>query len=186
MNSRKIRVYLVSGEGFNRLSDDLKNNLHNNDLLRQIAILRWGYDENKLDDRINNLISDLSGLKSFYVYATKGDWQVNTPIIGIAYFCQDENNEKHWYYGDLTIRTKLRFRRLGIATRMIDMAMLELRGREALKLFTYVDKDDKFSILLHKKLSLYRQPRNPFIPGEEQKSINGFDKNDKIVYECML
>jgi len=189
-----IKTYIINGEGFTQLSDDAKNNLSDG-LLKQIAILRWGYDENKSDNRINNLIDDLSGLKSFYTFVTKGDRQINTPIIGTAYFCQDENNEKHWYYGDLVVHRRYKrlgiFRRLAIhrhwrtgrlmvcihpqiAEDMIDMAMRELRMRKASKLFAYVAKDDKSSIALHKRLG--------FVPSENQENINDFDKNDKIVF----
>ena len=152
---------------------------YNEDLLRQIAILRWGYDESKLDSWANSLKRDLFGFISFYVFGTADTIKLNgNKVIGFAYFCQDENDEKHWYYGDLIVDSK--YRRSGIATRMIEMGILNLKGgnRKASKLFTYIDKDNTSSIVLHEKLS--------FSPAEKQESINGFDKDNRIVYECML
>ena len=166
-----IRVFFIASEDYGRIS---------NDLLRQIAVLRWGYDENKLDSWINALRNDPFGLTSFYVFAVKGEMDLRNSkdinIVGFAYFCQDENDENQWYYGDLVVHSK--YRRKGIATKIIDVSMRELQERKALKLFTYIDKDNKSSILLHEKLS--------FHPNENQANINGFDKNDRIVYERIV
>jgi len=174
MNDRK-KIYIISGEDFNRLSDDAKNKVSNG-LLRRMSILLWGYDEEKLNSCINDMVADLAGLKSFYVFVQKGDLQTNTAIMGIAYFRQDENNEKQWYCRDFIVRAK--YRGPQIAKEMIEMAMRELSVRKASKLFIYVAKDGKSSILAHKKLG--------FIPSENQEDIDDIRKSDKIVYECNI
>ena len=149
-----------------------------NDILRQIAVLRWGNDENKLDSWINTLRSEPPGVPSFYVLRYKDVWKKQTgkKVIGCAYFWQDETNENHWYCNDLIVAAK--YRRLFIAAKMFEMAMCELKVQKASKIFTYIDKADKSSIKLHEKLS--------FIPSEKQENINGFDKNNRIVYERIL
>ena len=163
------KIYFIENENYSRIPDYF---------LRQIAILRWGYDENKLDSWANRLKSDTFGFTSFYMLASPDlDFtKQSSKIIGFAYFCQDENNENYWYYGDLIIHSE--YRRSGIATRMIETGMIELKCRKASKLFTYIDKDNESSILLHEKLS--------FIPSAKQGVINGFDKNDRIIYELTL
>jgi len=142
-----------------------------NDLLKQAVILRWGYNEDKLDNWINNMRRDPFGLNSFYIFAL-----IDNNVIGFAYFCQDENNENQWYYGDLITHSE--YRRLGVATKIIEHGIQALKKKKALKLFTYIDNDNKSSILLHEKLF--------FILSENQEAVNGFDKNNRIVYECRL
>ena len=114
---------------------------------------------------------DSFGFTSFYVFAL-----TDNTVIGFAYFCQDEINKGQWYYGDLITHTE--HRRLGIATKIIEHGIQFLKEKNALKLFTYVDKNNNSSIALHKKLS--------FSISENQESINGFDKTDRIVYEFRL
>ena len=203
MNS-DISVFFIESEGFKDLSENHSEQWNN--LLNQIAVLRWGYDENKIESRINTLKNDLLAFNSFCVFAVKNkmplqskSWE-NINLIGFAYFCQDENDENQWYYGDLVIHPK--YRKLGIFKRLVitrhwksgkliscinsqiaerilkNNAMLELKHRKASKLFTYIEKDNKSSILLHEKLG--------FFPSENQEIINGFDKNNRIVYECIV
>jgi GNAT superfamily N-acetyltransferase len=155
--------------------------------LRKIAVLRWGNDD-RLDSWINDLKN--SPRPSFFIFANS-DSSNRDNIIGLAYFFHDETDEKRWYYSDLTAHPKYRrlgiFRRLvvqrhlksgrlmsyinpQIAERMIDLALIEMKIREASKLCTYIDKNNKSSILLHKKLG--------FIPNE-----NEIDKGGRILYE---
>jgi len=177
-----IRVYMMDTmqlKQWHEKNESIHFGMEQDDLLRQIAILRWGNDESKLDGWVNRLQNDPFGFVSFYAFAIKdglkdGIRKKNGKVIGFAYFCQDENNENHWYYGDLVVS----IRRSGVATRMVEMAMLELRQRKASKLFTYIDKDNKPSTLFHEKLS--------FAPSEKQESINGFDKDNRVVYERTL
>ena len=202
--NNNIGVYIIDSEGFINLRENHSEIWDN--FLKQIAVLRWGYDENNLDSRINTLKNNLLDFTSFITFAEK-EQRVSqnnkslayNNVIGFAYFCQDENDEKQWYYGGLAVHAKYRrlgiFRRLvihrhkqtgqlityihpQIAESMIEMAMLELKSRKASKLFTYIEKDNKSSILLHKKFG--------FIPSENQENINGFEKNNRIVYEYIV
>lgn len=178
------RAYIIDSEGFINLRENHSEQW--NDLLDQIAVLRWGYDDNKLDGWVNTLKNDLFSFNSFFVFAVKDhtafqskSWK-NMNRIGFAYFCQDKNDGTQWYCGDFVIHTK--YKRL-IASKVVCQAVHALKERKASKLFMYIDKNDKSSILLHKKLS--SDWRTTFIRNENQDVINAFDKNYGIVYQCM-
>ena len=195
MYNRRVYGFEINKavETENEVNDE-RYSRHLSDFLRQIAVLRWGDDANKLDSRINDLRNDPFLRNSFYVYATKekadaamGYSREKNNMIGFAYVCQDETNENHWYY-DLVIQPK--HKRSGIAERMIDYVIMNIRSMitankqsETPKLFTYIDKDDPSILKLHKKLS---ERGYEFFPSERQENINGFDKGGRIVYECII
>jgi GNAT superfamily N-acetyltransferase len=195
---KNIGAYIVASENYSKI---LRH------LLKKIAFLRWGDDESKLDNWMNTLKNTPSDdFTSFFVFAIKERTTLShsqkhddIDVIGFAYFCQDENNENQWYCGDLAVHPKYRrlgiFKRLtfhgrgisgrlGVAEKILEQGLHELRGRNKAKLFTHIDKNDKFLKLSYKRLSFWT--RYSFIPSEEKNNINGFDKNDKIAYECML
>jgi len=155
-------INVLISENYNEIPDDI---------LKQTVILRWGFNEEKLDNWVNNMRRDSFGFTSFYVFAL-----TNNNVIGFAYFCQNETNESQWYYGDLIIHTE--HRRSGVATKIIEHGIQYLKKKNASKLFTYVDKNNNSSIALHEKLS--------FSISESQEPINGFNKIDRTIYEFRI
>ena len=153
---------ITISEKFDEISDDI---------LQQIATLRWGYNKEKVNAWANTMKTDRFGFTSFYAFAI-----IENKVIGFAYFCQDEDNEDNWYYGDLVVHDE--HRRQGVAVEIVKTAMQFLKNKKALRLFTYIDNDNQASMLLHEKMS--------FFQSDTQESVNGFDFSGRIVYECAL
>jgi len=61
------------------------------DLLGQLAVLRWGYNKEKIEQWKNHMRKNSFGFKCFYLLAVK-----NNCVIGFAYFCENEINNKQW------------------------------------------------------------------------------------------
>jgi GNAT superfamily N-acetyltransferase len=155
-------VEILICEDFEDISDEL---------LKQTAVLRWGYNESNLASQVNRMRSDPFGYISFYVFAL-----VNGEVWGFAYFCKDETDSSRWYYGDLIVHKD--GRREGIATKMITQAIRALKGKNAVKLFTYIDIGNEVSFSFHRKLD--------FSVSDNQKPINRLLADGKIVYARAL
>ena len=198
-----MSVYFVKSQNYSQIATFQEWEI----LLKRIAVLRWGNDESKFDIWINTLRNTPhDDCTSFILFAIKGRmdmvqnkiWE-NIKLMGFAYFCQDETDKNQWhcrnfvvhpkYSGRMGIFRRLEIRRHPINKRlftywepvsenMINQAMYELRDRKATKLFAYLDRANKSSILLHEKFS--------FKPSENQNNINGFNKDDRIMYERIL
>ena len=69
-----ICVFMIESADYSRVEQLGKINREKWDnFLKQIAILRWGYDEKKLNSQINYLKNDPFEFTSFYSFAVKDE-----------------------------------------------------------------------------------------------------------------
>lgn len=84
----------------------------------------------------------------------------NDAVIGRLHCVQNKSNQNLWYYGDLFVIPE--YRRMGIATRMIHLAIDHLRELGAKTLRAYVSPDNLPSITLQKSIGFEEKPYQDF------------------------
>ena len=137
-------------------------------VLGKIVILRWGFNQDKLDAWKNHMRNNTACFHHLLIYA-----QANDEVIGYAFFCENEVNAEQWYYGDLIVSDN--FRRNGIASDMIVKGIESLTCINVKELFTYVDYDNEISKYMHEKLG--------FTISDKHEMINGFLNDNQFVYK---
>jgi len=142
------------------------------DTLKQIVLMRWEYNDDEIDGAVAFMREPPFGFVSFYVIALRNCGMV----IGFAQFFRDEDDNTLWTYGDLEIHND--YRKLGIATRIIERGIQALVQRCAKKLLTFIDESNKPSAMLHEKLC--------FVRSANQDINNVYAGVDRIVYEYTL
>jgi ribosomal protein S18 acetylase RimI-like enzyme len=81
-------------------------------------------------------------------------------VIGRLNCIQNKENHKRWYYGDLAVKST--YRRIKIATRLVEAAVQRIADLGGEILCCYVEPDNKASICLQNSLGFIEKPTIPF------------------------
>ena len=129
-----------------------------NELAEKIAVAQWGSDAPDWVNRVKMSIFEetMCGNDCFGVVAENS----KNALIGRLHCMQNRKDPISWCYADLFVIPK--YRRLGIATRMISLAMRHLSEIGAETFRCYVDPQNNASIALQRSLSFEEMPYEVF------------------------
>lgn len=96
-------------------------------------------------------------------------------VIGRLHCVRNKENKRHWYYGDLFVISA--YRRMGIATQMIEVAKNHLSEMGAQSLCCYVDPNNLASRQLQISVGFEERPFYPF---------NDFMNEGQIMYALQI
>lgn len=147
----------------------LISNYYSHEIVESISKYRAGAVDSKLVNRLRQEIFDDKRAKDgFGVLALNSGGDV----VGILHCIQNEEEERLWYYGDLFVHPE--YRRMKIATRMIETAISHFSEIDANVLRCYVDPNNEASIRLQKSVG-FRQ--------KEFKTFNDLCNEGELMFE---
>ena len=126
-------------------------------LAEKIAAAQWHSCSLEWIDQIRLATYDDSYFYDCFEVVALGQ---NDAVIGRLHCVQNKSNQNLWYYGDLFVIPE--YRRMGIATRMIHLAIDHLRELGAKTLRAYVSPDNLPSITLQKSIGFEEKPYQDF------------------------
>ena len=126
-------------------------------LAEKIAATQWHSCSLEWIDQIRLATYDDSYFYDCFEVVALGQ---NDAVIGRLHCVQNKSNQNLWYYGDLFVIPE--YRRMGIATRMIHLAIDHLRELGAKTLRAYVSPDNLPSITLQKSIGFEEKPYQDF------------------------
>ncbi len=96
-------------------------------------------------------------------------------VAGRLHCIRNQNDPTLWYYGDLFVVPA--YRRIGVATRMVNAARGALSLRGATRLWCYVEPENRASLALQRSLGFEERPFETF---------NLLDNDGQILFECSI
>ncbi len=145
---------------------------HSHQLAEKIALAQWNTDAPAWVNCIRQSLFDEEDPSAcFDVIAT----DQNGAVAGRLHCIRNQNDSTLWYYGDLFVVPE--YRRMGIATRMVNAAKTRLAEFGATRLWCYVEPDNVPSLALQKSLGFSERPFEAF---------NLLDNYGQILFECPI
>ncbi len=145
----------------------------NNELVEQIAQKQWHTTNpafiNRSRQYVFDELTDENDCFGVVALTTKNE------IIGRLHCVRNKENIKRWYYGDLFVIPE--YRRMGIATQMIEAAKKYLSEIGAQSLCCYVEPNNIASRKLQTSVGFNESPFSAF---------NDFINNGEIMYEVQI
>ena len=144
-----------------------------NAIVAQIAQKQWHSQSPAFVNRSRQYIFDEIADENncFGVIATTG----KNEVIGRLHCVRNKENKKRWYYGDLFVIPE--YRRMGLATKMIEAAKNYLSEMGAQSLCCYVTPNNIASRELQISVGFNERPFYPF---------NDFINDGEIMYELQI
>lgn len=145
----------------------------NNELVKQIAQKQWHTTNPAFINRSRQYIFDeiTDANDCFGVVALTS----NNEVVGRLHCVRNKENIKRWYYGDLFVIPE--YRRMGIATQMIEAAKRHLSEIGAQSLCCYVEPDNVASRKLQTAIGFREKTFCTF---------NDFINDGEIMYEVQI
>ena len=145
----------------------------NNELVEQIAQKQWHTTNPVFVNRLRQDVFDeiTNGNDCFGVIALTA----KNEVIGRLHCVRNKENIKMWYYGDLFVIPE--YRRMGIATQMIEKAKSHLSEIGAQSLCCYVEPDNVASRQLQISVGFSERTFCTF---------NNFMNDGEIMYELQI
>ncbi len=145
----------------------------NNELVEQIAQKQWRTTTPAFVNRSRQYVFDeiTDGNDCFGVVALTAE----NEVIGRLHCVRNKDNIKKWYYGDLFVIPE--YRRMGIATQMIEKAKSHLSEIGAQSLCCYVEPNNIASRQLQISVGFTERPFCTF---------NDFINDGEIMYEVQI
>ena len=136
------------------------------DLVEKIAFLHWrSTNAGDLNRVVHFTYHGKYDSDCFNVIALNS----NNDVIGRLFCLKNQENSKRWYHGDLVVASE--YRRMKIASRMIQTAIQRISDMGGEIINGYTAKTHMASINLHKSLGFMEKPCVQFddiTHGEEQ------------------
>lgn len=143
------------------------------ELVNQIAQKQWGSQSPAFVNRSRQYVFDelIESNECFDVIALRAQ----NDVIGRLHCIRNEKDINHWYYGDLFVIPE--YRRIGIATQMIETARKHLSEIGAHSLCCYVEPDNIASRQLQSSIGFTERTFCTF---------NNLSNEGRIMYEIPI
>ena len=142
------------------------------DLAKKIAFAQWQTCDPAWVNCIRqSLFDEEDPAACFDVVAT----DQNGEVAGRLHCIRNREDPALWYYGDLFVVPA--YRRIGIATQMVNAARGELSLRGATRLWCYVEPENTASLALQRSLGFAERPF---------ESFNHLINDGEILFECAI
>ena len=145
---------------------------HSHQFAEKIALAQWNTDAPAWVNCIRQSLFDEEDPSAcFDVIAT----DQNGAVAGRLHCIRNQNDSTLWYYGDLFVVPE--YRRMGIATQMVNAAKTRLAELGATRLWCYVEPENTASLALQRSLGFEEHPFETF---------NLLDNDGQILFECPI